>query len=164
LTDYLSAAERSRHMARIRGRDTAPEKHLRRLIHRAGFRFRLHARTLPGSPDLVLPRYKAAIFVHGCFWHRHKGCTSAYEPKSRIDFWMRKFQENVARDKRQTRALKKAGWRIAIVWECGLRRPEARSTTVSALTSWLRSERLHAQFPRVASRRSPRSRKRSGTH
>lgn len=155
MTDYLSASERSRHMARIRGRDTAPEKHLRHFLHQRGFRFRLHSRTLPGRPDLVLARYRAAIFVHGCFWHRHPSCSIAYEPKSRIEFWRQKFDDNVERDRRQLEALRKAGWRTAVVWECGLRTPETRNATGAAVAGWLRSERRTFEAPRIS-----RSRKR----
>ena len=151
-------------MARIRARDTAPEKHLRQLLHREGFRFRLHSRALPGRPDIVLARYNAAIFVHGCFWHRHPGCTSAYEPKSRVDFWTRKFEENVERDKRQIRALRDAGWRIGIVWECGLRRPEARKVTAAAVFAWLRSSRFRIEIPRKAPGPAAKSPDRTGHH
>lgn len=151
-------------MARIRARDTAPEKHLRKLLHHEGFRFRLHSRTLPGRPDIVLARHNAAIFVHGCFWHRHPGCASAYEPKSRTEFWTRKFEENVERDKRQIGALRDAGWRIGIVWECGLRRPEAREATAAAVFAWLRSSRSRIEIPRKAHGRAARLPKRTGHH
>jgi DNA mismatch endonuclease (patch repair protein) len=164
MTDYLSATERSRHMARIRVRDTAPEMHLRQLLHREGFRFRLHSRALPGRPDIVLARHHSVIFVHGCFWHRHPGCVSAYEPKSRIDFWTRKFEENVERDKRQIEALLKAGWRVAVVWECGLRRPESRKATGAATFAWLRSGRSKIEIPRKALGRSTRLPKHVGHH
>ncbi len=105
-------------MSRIRGKDTAPELMVRSLLHRLGYRFRLHRRDLPGHPDLVLPKYRAVIFVHGCYWHRHKGCQFAYTPKTRTEFWQRKFDENIKRDKNSAKALRKAGWRVLIVWEC----------------------------------------------
>lgn len=105
-------------MSRIRGTDTKPECIVRSLLHRNGYRFRLHRKDLPGRPDIVLPKYQALIFVHGCFWHRHKGCRLAYNPKSRQEFWQQKFSDNVARDRRNLRALRKLGWRCMTVWEC----------------------------------------------
>lgn len=94
---------------------------VRSLLHRLGYRFRLHRKDLPGQPDIVLPRYRAAIFVHGCYWHRHKGCKFAYTPKTRTDFWRRKFSDNVLRDKRTRDQLEQAGWQVIIVWECEIR-------------------------------------------
>lgn len=106
-------------MSRIRGRDTAPEVALRKALHALGLRFRLHAK-LPGKPDIVLPRHRAVVFVHGCFWHRHGGCKVASTPKSNTDFWEEKFGRNVARDARVRRELEEAGWRVHIAWECEL--------------------------------------------
>ena len=108
-------------MSRIRGSDTKPERVVRSLLHRCGFRFRLHRKDLPGRPDIVLPKHQAVILVHGCFWHRHAGCRFAYTPKSRLEFWEKKFSENVARDRRNARALRSLGWRSLIVWECETR-------------------------------------------
>jgi DNA mismatch endonuclease, patch repair protein len=147
MEDRLSRAERSRHMARIRGKNTDPELHLRRALHRMGMRFRLHRSDLPGRPDLVLAKYRAAIFVHGCFWHRHQGCALAYDPKTRTAFWNRKFSENVDRDQRQMRSLLAGGWRIGIVWECSLRSVDKRAAAVSAAVNWLRSDRARAEIP-----------------
>ena len=158
MTDRLSPAERSRQMSRIRGRDTVPEKHLRTALHRRGFRFRLHRRDLPGRPDLVLPRHRAVIFVHGCFWHRHSGCLHAYEPKSRTAFWFGKFEENVERDRRQIKALEQAGWRVGLVWECGLRAISARDSTVAAVIAWLRADTGNVEIPRTPARRWPKER------
>lgn len=110
-------------MGRIRGRDTAPEVAVRSLLHRAGFRFRLHLKTLPGKPDIVLRSRQAVIFVHGCFWHRHEGCKQCYSPKSNIPFWEAKFAGNIERDEKNTRALKSAGWKVIIAWECELSNP-----------------------------------------
>lgn len=107
-------------MSRIRSRDTAPEKKVRSLLHNAGFRFRLHVKKLPGSPDIVLPRYRAVIFVHGCYWHRHAKCRYAYTPKSRTEFWEGKFKATVERDREKSDELRSAGWRIIVVWECEL--------------------------------------------
>jgi DNA mismatch endonuclease (patch repair protein) len=105
-------------MSRIRSADTVPEIKVRAFLHRKGFRFRLNVKSLPGSPDIVLSKHRAAIFVHGCYWHRHHGCQFAYSPKSRIEFWETKFQQNVERDKRKEQLLVEAGWKVIIVWEC----------------------------------------------
>jgi DNA mismatch endonuclease (patch repair protein) len=121
--DRLDKSRRSWNMGRIRGRDTSPEVAVRSMLHRAGFRFRLHLKTLPGKPDIVLRSRNTVIFVHGCFWHRHEGCKQCYTPKSNIAFWETKFAGNVERDKKNTYALKTAGWRVIIVWECELSAP-----------------------------------------
>ena len=105
-------------MSGIRGKDTKPELLIRSYLHRAGLRFRLHARGMTGSPDVVLPGRGAVVFVHGCFWHRHVGCSKASVPKSNVAFWRAKFAENVRRDRRTTRALRRDGWRVLTVWEC----------------------------------------------
>lgn len=125
MTDIVDSRRRSEMMAGIRGRDTAPERAVRRVAHRMGLRFRLHRKDLPGRPDLVFPRHRLAVFVHGCFWHRHEGCRYAYTPKSRAAFWTRKFAGNVARDRRNEDALRDLGWRVLIVWECEARDAEA---------------------------------------
>ncbi|MBF0887823.1 MULTISPECIES: very short patch repair endonuclease [Gluconobacter] len=121
MADTISAERRSWNMSRIRGRDTAPEIRLRSLLHRVGFRFRLHTKDLPGKPDIVLPKYHTVIFVHGCFWHRHEGCRNATKPSTRTEFWQAKFDGNVARDKRNKAALEAAGWTVITVWECELK-------------------------------------------
>lgn len=105
-------------MSRIKGKDTKPELIVRTLLHSMGYRYRLHQKNLPGKPDIVLKKYNAVIFVHGCFWHRHKGCKFAYEPKSRQEFWQRKFLENEARDKINQSTLGKLGWKVLVIWEC----------------------------------------------
>lgn len=107
-------------MAGIRGRDTKPEKLVRSWIHRQGLRFRLHGKDLPGRPDLILPKYRTVIFVHGCFWHQHRGCRYAYVPKSNTAFWRSKLEANVKRDAVQLRSLRRLGWRVITVWECQL--------------------------------------------
>ena len=121
--DTITTAQRSAHMARIRGRDTQPEMVVRRAAHALGLRFRLHRKDLPGSPDLVFPNRRHALFVHGCYWHRHPGCRLAYAPKSNTDFWQAKFDRNVARDAAAIADLQAAGWRADIIWECETRRP-----------------------------------------
>lgn len=118
MADRISEERRSWNMSRIGGKDTKPELRVRRLLHAMGYRFRLHYKTLPGKPDIVLPKYHAAIFVHGCFWHRHPGCKYAYTPKSRVDFWKKKFKSNVERDKRNQAALAELSWRHLVIWEC----------------------------------------------
>ena len=120
MVDFLSPAERSERMSRIRSTNTSPEVALRRELHAMGFRFRLHCKDLPGKPDIVLPRYRTAIFVHGCFWHRHDGCKVATTPKSNAGFWQEKFDRNVARDARSEELLKAQGWTVIVVWECEL--------------------------------------------
>jgi DNA mismatch endonuclease (patch repair protein) len=132
VADTISKAERSALMARIRGKDTKPEVFVRSALHRAGFRFRLYARGLPGRPDIVLPRHGVVIFVHGCFWHRH-GCALASEPATRRRFWQAKFEANMARDRRNARALRKLGWRVLTVWECALRTKTGRERAIATL-------------------------------
>ena len=116
--DSLSKERRSWNMSRIRNRDTKPELTVRSLLHRKGYRFLLHKKNLPGRPDIVLPRFKKIIFVHGCFWHRHDGCRYAYTPKSKISFWQDKFNQNIKRDKEVQDALFQLGWQVYIIWEC----------------------------------------------
>jgi len=116
--DIVTPEQRSAIMAKIGPRNTAPELAVRRALHRMGYRFRLHRPDLPGKPDIVLPRYRTAILVHGCFWHRHPGCRFAYNPKSRLAFWTRKFEKNVSRDLKVRRELEEGGWMVHVVWEC----------------------------------------------
>ncbi len=118
--DIVSPATRSRMMSGIRGKDTKPELAIRSGLHRAGFRFRLHRKDLPGRPDLVFPRHDAVLFVHGCFWHGHD-CHLFRWPKSREDFWREKIGKNIARDQEQYQALLDSGWRVGTIWECALK-------------------------------------------
>src|SRR5262245_349027 len=143
MTDRLSPDRRSWNMSRIRGRDTAAERQVRSILHRMGCRFRLHVSGLPGRPDVVLPRYRSVVVVHGCFWHRHADCKYAYSPKSNIEFWARKFIENVDRNRRTTAALKQLGWRVITVWECEIRAPTRLRSRLSRLLRMPRSS-----FPR----------------
>lgn len=122
MTDRISPENRSWNMSRIRGSNTAPEVKLRTLLHRAGCRFRLHDRKLPGKPDIVLRRYHSVIFVYGCFWHRHSGCRNVSTPTTRTDFWNSKFQTNIERDRRTSAELVAAGWQVITVWECELKK------------------------------------------
>jgi DNA mismatch endonuclease (patch repair protein) len=151
MTDRLTPAQRSRNMARIRGTHTAPERLLRSALHRAGFRFRLHRRDLPGRPDIVLAKYSVVIFVHGCFWHRHPGCVYATSPKTRASFWFEKLSENRERDFRQVRALLGAGWRVLVVWECALRNSDQQAAAVASAIKWLRGTSTYREVPASSS-------------
>ena len=123
MTDHLTTQQRSWNMSRIKSKDTKPEKMVRSLLHKMGYRFRIHKKVLPGNPDIVLPKYKTVIFVHGCYWHRHKGCKFAFMPKTKVDFWEKKFVQNLNRDRRKQKELQDLGWHIIIIWECELRDP-----------------------------------------
>ena len=128
MADVMTPEQRSRAMAQVRSKNTKPEMRVRSLLHRMGFRFRLHRRDLPGTPDIVLPKHRAAIFVHGCFWHVHSGCPRATTPSTRIAFWTEKLARNVDRDARKQRDLAAAGWRVLVVWECETRDAQALET------------------------------------
>lgn len=140
MVDTLTKEKRSWNMSRITGRNTKPEILLRSLLHREGFRFRLHDKRLPGKPDIVLPRHRTVIFVNGCFWHRHNNCEYAYTPKSRQEFWLNKFQGTVQRDQEKQKILADLGWQVLVVWECELKRNS--SLLVSDISSKLLG-RLH---------------------
>ena len=136
----MTDAERQRRsaiMRAVRGKDTTPEVIVRRAAHRVGLRFRLHVKELPGRPDLVLPRWRTAVFVNGCFWHRHQGCRKATVPKSNAEFWARKFNANVRRDQSNCRDLEAMGWRVVVLWQCEVRTIEAAM------------EALRSHFPTV---------------
>jgi DNA mismatch endonuclease (patch repair protein) len=139
MADVVDPVTRSRMMSGIGSAHTKPELVLRRALHRAGLRFRLHARNLPGRPDVVLPRHRVAILVHGCFWHRHSGCHWCSTPGSNQHFWTEKFAGNVERDLRTRHELRAAGWRVAVVWECALR-ADYFEATVARLIEWIRSD------------------------
>jgi DNA mismatch endonuclease (patch repair protein) len=121
--DTLTRAERSERMRRVKARDTKPERALRKLVWALGYRYRKHRRDVPGNPDLAFVGKKRAIFLHGCFWHRHDCPSGTRSPKSRVAFWTRKFRRNVARDAIVAKCLKRAGWKTLVIWECQLRRP-----------------------------------------
>lgn len=118
MTDRVSAAQRSRNMARVKNRNTAPELLVRKTLHGMGFRFRLHRRDLPGNPDIVLPRYKTVVFVHGCFWHGHANCPRAARPQSNVTFWNEKLDRNIARDAQMRDELRRLGWNVLVIWQC----------------------------------------------
>jgi len=140
LADIVDTKTRSRIMSRIRSRDTGPERLLRSCLHAMGFRYRLCDRRFPGSPDLVFPKYRAVVFIHGCFWHGHD-CELFREPKTNSAFWLAKIAANRRRDRRATNSLLDSGWRVATVWECSLRGkpPQEAGRVAARLASWLRS-------------------------
>lgn len=135
MIDWVTPLERSKIMAAVRGKNTAPELYVRKQLFAAGFRFRLHVACLPGKPDIVLPRFKIAIFVHGCFWHGHS-CVRGKRPATNKAFWSAKIDGNMRRDRRDRAALKAAGWRAIVIWQCGLQ------STSAKLVKLLEGERL----------------------
>ena len=146
-------------MARVRGKDTKPELTLRRVLHALGYRFRIHPQDLPGKPDVVFPRRRKAIFVHGCFWHQHPGCKRATRPKTRVEFWNRKLDANIERDRRILAALKESGWDVMVVWECQLRDLDAVG---ERLRMFLGPPRIFAASGRGQNRRKSQPLQRSG--
>ncbi len=141
MVDFLSPRQRSERMSRIRGTNTKPEIVVRRLLHAAGLRFRLHVPKLIGRPDIVLPRYKSIVLVHGCFWHRHTGCSIATTPKSNTSFWRAKFEGNVTRDRRNRAKLRRLGWRVFVIWECQVNSATKSEATMHRLVKKLRGGR-----------------------
>jgi DNA mismatch endonuclease, patch repair protein len=141
--DVVDAATRSRMMAGIRSKNTKPERIVRSGLHRLGYRFSLHGRTLWGTPDLVMPKYQAVIFVHGCFWHGHD-CSFFKMPSTRTGFWKRKFERNKLNDESARIALTGAGWRVAVIWECALRQKSEIqiAAEISRISAWLQSRRI----------------------
>jgi len=141
--DRVTPEQRSWNMSRVRSTNTKPELLVRSILHRQGYRFRLHRSDLPGRPDIVLPRFRVAIFVHGCFWHQHEGCASSSLPKTRRSFWQKKLLDNAERDRKNQRGLRSAGWHVIVLWECELkRRPEEiAKNLISALQSKRRREK-----------------------
>lgn len=140
MADIVDKQTRSQMMAGIKGKDTKPELTLRRALHARGFRFRLHAKNVPGRPDLVFPKHRAVVFVHGCFWHRHANCRYATTPLTRTEFWQEKFESNVARDNAVVATLFGSGWRVGTVWECALRKPDTIQAAATSMSFWLLSD------------------------
>jgi len=132
MADVHSKEIRSKNMAAIKGKNTKPEMLVRRFLHANGFRYKLHDKTLPGKPDIVLPKYKTVIFIHGCFWHGHEGCKYYAVPKTRTEWWLNKINSNIANDEKAVIALKKEGWKIIMLWECELK-PKTSSETLNSL-------------------------------
>ncbi|PIS19503.1 MAG: very short patch repair endonuclease [Zetaproteobacteria bacterium CG12_big_fil_rev_8_21_14_0_65_55_1124] len=134
-------------MGRVSSRDTSLELLIRRSLFASGFRFRLNDKRYPGSPDIVLPKYKAVIFVHGCFWHQHEGCSKSKRPETRREFWNSKLDANIERDKRNIEKLNSLGWRVAIVWECAIKKKSSFEEMISSLEDWIRSGHSELEIP-----------------
>ncbi|OIN57137.1 very short patch repair endonuclease [Arsenicibacter rosenii] len=139
MTDVHTPQQRSYNMSRIKGKDTKPEMIVRKYLHARGFRYRLHNKDLPGKPDIVLPRYRTVIFVHGCFWHGHEGCRYFILPKTKTDWWEAKISGNKERDNRNLAALRASGWKVIIVYECELK-PKVREEGLSRLEDAIRQQ------------------------
>jgi DNA mismatch endonuclease (patch repair protein) len=137
MADAVSPAKRSQIMSGIKGKNSLPEMRVRKALFAMGHRYRLHRRNLPGTPDIAMPGRKIAIFVHGCFWHAHRGCKFARTPSTRTEFWAAKLQGNVDRDRRAADKLAEMGWRVLNIWECSTRDPEAAAGLPAALRAWI---------------------------
>lgn len=135
MADIVSRSKRKEMMSKVKQRHTKPEIAVRKLLHRLGYRFRLHSKKLPGTPDIVLPKYKSVIFVHGCFWHQHEGCRKARRPTSNVEFWNEKLDKNIERDKRKESELKDLGWKVLIIWDCEIKDEE---TLIKKVKKFLR--------------------------
>ncbi len=134
-SDIFSEEKRSFIMSRVRSKNTKPELIVRSYLHGLGFRFRIHGRNLPGRPDIVLPKHRCVIFVNGCFWHRHKDCSRASMPSTRVEFWQTKFDRNIARDQKNVSLLEKAKWKVCLVWECEIDNISRRSEKLPELAN-----------------------------
>ena len=150
MADIKSPEQRSLNMSKIRSKDTKPEEYIRKLLFNHGYRYRKNVKNVPGHPDAWLARYNTAVFVNGCFWHRHEGCKYAYTPKSRIEFWNDKFQKNTARDKVVEDQLKEQGRRSLVIWECTVRKMMQKSNiesdTLNLVEDFLHSDREHEEL------------------
>ncbi len=145
--DKDSTEIRSRIMSAVNPENTGPEMMIRIALHKKGLRYRLHVKELPGSPDIVFPQYRAVLFVHGCFWHRH-GCKATTAPKTNVEYWTRKFEQNVKRDADNVIALQNLGWRVAILWECAIKDNKSDLSVVAAsVLMWLKSREKHFSYP-----------------
>ena len=134
-TDIFSEEQRSYVMSRVGSKNTKPELIVRSYLHRLGFRFKIHEKNLPGRPDIVLPKHRCVVFVNGCFWHRHKGCPRASMPTTRVDFWQSKFERNITRDQKNLCLLKKAKWKVCLVWECEIDKISRRTEKLLELAN-----------------------------
>lgn len=134
MTDVHDKATRSYNMSRIKGKDTKPEMLVRKFLFSKGFRYRLHDKKLPGKPDIVLPKYKTVIFIHGCFWHGHEGCKYYVVPKTRTEWWLEKIGKNIVNDEKAVKALVEQGWKVILIWECELKK-EISEKTLQLLVS-----------------------------
>ncbi len=150
MADIKSAEARSRNMARIRSRDTGPETWLRKELFACGFRYRKNVSSIPGHPDIWMAKYNTAVFVHGCFWHRHRGCKYAYLPKTRVEFWTEKFRKNMERDAAVQAQLEKSGIRQLVIWECAIRRAvrsdQQRTSLINDIRMFLDSDSMRMEL------------------
>lgn len=141
MADFMTPEQRHNNMSRIRGKDTTPEVYIRKLLFNEGFRYRIHSKHIPGRPDIWMRKYNTAIFINGCFWHRHQGCKYAYMPKSRIDFWKTKFDKNIERDNNNRLELIDRGIRFAVIWECTIKKmqksPEFEKEVMEAISHFI---------------------------
>lgn len=145
MVDIVNPSKRSAMMSCIRAKNTKPELLVRRHLHGLGFRYALHRRDLPGRPDVVMPKYRVAVFVHGCFWHAHRGCRYAATPATRREFWIEKFARNRARDEMAVQALQDENWRVAVVWECAI--TGAQSSELWKLSEFIQSQQRYVEIP-----------------
>lgn len=150
MADIKTQKERSYNMSCVRSTETKPEQAVRSFLHKAGFRFRKNVNNLQGKPDIVFSKYKAIIFIHGCFWHGHKNCKKAKLPATRIEFWKTKIESNIQRDQQTIQSLLKEGWRIAIIWECAVKNKQILSATITQLISWLKDDNLFLEIPVIS--------------
>lgn len=150
MADIISPERRSKNMSAIRSKDTKPEIYLRKLLFAEGYRYRIAEKSIPGHPDMFLRKYNTAIFVHGCFWHRHQGCKYAYTPKSRVEFWQKKFDDNVRRDTIVRTALQENNIKCLIVWECTIKQmmksPQLRDQIITEICSFINSDRMNMEI------------------
>ncbi|WP_038495681.1 very short patch repair endonuclease [Janthinobacterium agaricidamnosum] len=146
MTDIVPPSVRSRMMSDIKGKNSQPEMLVRRILFAAGYRFRLHRRDLPGTPDIVMSSRKVTIFVHGCFWHAHKGCKYFKIPATRRDFWVKKLEANVERDKKAIEKLIAMGWRVLCVWECATRDHETVKSLDNKIVQWINSDKQFGEI------------------
>lgn len=147
MTDTLSPEQRSQLMAKVHGKDTLIERKVRSYLYKKGYRFRKHVAWLPGSPDIVLAKYRAIIFIHGCFWHGHSNCRKSRLPTKSHAFWKDKRRANLRRDARKISELIKAGWRVAVLWQCGLEKVQTFSYNMNRIEDWLISDRIQCEIP-----------------
>jgi DNA mismatch endonuclease, patch repair protein len=141
MADFMTSTQRSYAMSAVRATETRIEKSVRSQLHRRGFRFRKNVKQLPGSPDIVLPKYRSIVFIQGCFWHHHKDCKRSKLPETRREFWAKKIGDNVKRDRRQVSELRKDGWRVLLIWECELRDPRTQGRAIERLMRRLATSR-----------------------